>query len=209
MLNIHKFILGPVQTNCYLIGDTSTGNAVVIDPAWASTAVIDIAANMNWKIEAIWLTHAHFDHLGGVRSLRERVASDLKVYLHEHDIDLWRLQGGAPLFGMQFETGPEPGERLTHNQKLMVGEYIFQVYHTPGHTKGHVIFHCPSEKLVFSGDLIFEGGIGRTDLPGGDYPTLINSIRKYILSLPDDTRILCGHGSETSVGQERVHNPFL
>jgi hydroxyacylglutathione hydrolase len=110
---------------------------------------------------------------------------------------------------MQIDPGPEPTMHLSHGQKLPLGDRLFEVRHTPGHTPGHVVFYCGSEKVVFCGDVIFWGGIGRTDLPGGDYDTLMHSIQSQILSLPNDTRLLSGHGGETTVGYERRENPFL
>jgi len=119
------------------------------------------------------------------------------------------MQGGAPLFGMKIDPGPEPTVDLQHGQLLNLGEFQFEVRHTPGHTPGHVVFYCSQEAVVFCGDVIFQGSIGRTDLPGGDFSTLMNSINSEILALPDETRLLTGHGPETSVGIERQYNPFL
>jgi len=131
------------------------------------------------------------------------------VALHPQDLPLWQMQGGAPFFGLQIDPGPEPGEKLSNGQKLKLGKNEFEVRHAPGHTLGHVVFCCHAEKVVFCGDVIFHGSIGRTDLPGGSYETLINSIQNQILTLPDETRLLSGHGPETSVGFERDQNPFI
>jgi hydroxyacylglutathione hydrolase len=209
MLEIVSFTLGAVMTNVYLVADPITGEAVVIDPADDGEFIVEEATHRNWHIGSIWLTHAHFDHLAGAGGVADRVDPPPPVAMHPDDYPLWRLQGGAPYFGMSIDPGPEPTIELKHGEILWVGGNRFEVRHTPGHTRGHVIFYCKEEDVAFCGDVIFQGSIGRTDLPGGDYHTLINSIQKQILSLPDDTRLFSGHGPQTSVGRERQFNPFL
>ena len=209
MLEIISFTLGPVQTNAYLVADPDSGAAVVIDPAWDGGVIVREAKQRGWRIGSIWLTHAHFDHLGGAGQVADLSSPPPPVALHPEDYPLWRAQGGAPLFGMRIDPGPEPTIELKHNQILHLGTYDFEVRHTPGHTPGHVVFYCASAGVVFCGDVIFGGSIGRTDLPGGNYDTLIDSIRMHLLSLPDETRLLSGHGPETTVGEERRENPFL
>jgi hydroxyacylglutathione hydrolase len=209
MLEIVTLVLGPVETNTYLIADTTVGCAVVVDPAWDGQVIIDEAVKKRWKIEALWLTHAHFDHLGGAAGIVSGSLYPIVVALHPDDLPLWEVKGGAPWFGFQIELPPRPTLLLKHQQHLYVGRYEFITYHTPGHTQGHVIFECPAEGILFCGDLIFRGGIGRTDLPGGDLNTLLASIRDQVLVLPASTRLLSGHGQETTVGNERDSNPFL
>lgn len=209
MLEIVSFTLGSVMTNVYLIADPLTGEAVVIDPADEGEIIVAEARRRNWRIGSIWLTHAHFDHLAGAGAVADLANPPPPIAMHSDDYPLWRMQGGAPYFGMRIDPGPEPTIQLHHGDTLWVGGNQFEVRHTPGHTRGHVIFYCKQEKVVFCGDVIFQGSIGRTDLPGGDYDTLIRSIENQILSLPDETRLLSGHGPETSVGRERRTNPFL
>lgn len=209
MLEIVTFVLGPVQTNSYLIADPQTGEAVVIDPAWDGKTIAAEAQRRGWRIGSIWLTHAHFDHLGGAGETADNSSPPPPVALHPADYPLWRAQGGAPLFGMRLDPGPEPTIDLAHGQILRVGANVFEVRHAPGHTPGHVIFYSAGEKVAFCGDVIFAGSIGRTDLPGGDFSTLMESIRDQVLTLPDDTRLLSGHGPETTVGVERIYNPFM
>jgi hydroxyacylglutathione hydrolase len=209
MLSIVTLTLGPVQTNAYLVADDKTGEAAVIDPAAEGNLILDHAARRGWRIANIWLTHAHFDHLTGAAVVADGCIPAAPVALHPDDYWLWRNQGGAPLFGMHIDPGPEPTIELEHGQILHLGELELEVRHTPGHTPGHVVFYCAAEQVVFCGDLIFQGSIGRTDLPGGDYQTLIHSVRTQILPLPDETRLLSGHGPVTTVGRERVYNPFL
>lgn len=209
MLEIVTFTLGPVMTNSYLVADPQTGEAVVIDPADEGKTIVDAARKRGWRIGNIWLTHAHFDHLAGAGGVADLIDPPPPVALHPEDYVLWRMQGGAPLFGMRIDPGPEPTVDLQHGQLLHLGGNLIEVRHTPGHTRGHVVFYCSQQKVVFCGDVIFNSSIGRTDLPGGDYDTLIKSIHTQILTLPDDTRLLSGHGPETSVGYERLVNPFL
>jgi hydroxyacylglutathione hydrolase len=209
MIEIVQMVLGPVMTNAYLVGEEASQQAVVIDPAWDGEKIAERAEQRGWKIKELWLTHAHFDHIGGIAGIVRNVQPAPKIALHAQDVPLYSLQGGAALFGMRVEAAPEPTINLQHGQCLILGKYSFEVRHCPGHTPGHVVFYCIEEKVVFCGDVIFEGSIGRTDLPGGDYSTLIRSIQSHILTLPDETRLLSGHGGETSVGVERRTNPFL
>ncbi len=209
MLEIERFVLGPVETNAYLIADPISRKAAVIDPAWDGESILRSARQKGWEIEHIWLTHAHFDHVAGVKGLREGMQPPPLVALHPSDLPLWQLKGGAPFFGMQVELGAVPDVELYHGQRLQLANYSFEVRHTPGHTPGHVVFYCAEAQVLFCGDVIFWGSIGRTDLPGGSYPLLMESIRTQVLTLPKDTRLLCGHGPETTIGNELMENPFL
>jgi glyoxylase-like metal-dependent hydrolase (beta-lactamase superfamily II) len=213
MLEITCQILGPVATNTYLVGDPETSRAVVIDPAWNGNALAKEIIQAGWKLQAVWLTHAHFDHFGGLAELLAALEledqDDFYVGLHQDDLPLWKVKGGAVMFGIQVKSAPKPGHHFQEGEILHLGEHEFIVHHTPGHSPGHVVFHCPADKVIFSGDLIFNQGIGRTDLLGGSYHTLIESIQRFILPLPDETKILSGHGPETTVGFERANNPFI
>ncbi|MGW8249800.1 MAG: MBL fold metallo-hydrolase [Anaerolineales bacterium] len=197
------------MTNAYLIADPTTHEAVVIDPADSGELIVTAAQQRGWRIGSIWLTHAHFDHLAGAGEVSDLVDPPPPVALHPEDYPLWRAKGGAMLFGMDIDPGPEPTIALENGQTVWVGSNQIEIRHAPGHTPGHVIFYCPGERVAFCGDVVFQGSIGRTDLPGGDYDSLMDSIQTQILSLPDDTRLLSGHGPETTVGRERIWNPFL
>ncbi len=209
MLEIVRLVLGPAQTNCYLLADPDKKEAVAIDPAWDGERILKAGRQRGWRITNIWLTHAHFDHFGGAGAVADGSSPMPPVALHPADYPLWRASGGAPLFGLQIDPGPEPTIDLVHGMQLFLADQLVEVRHAPGHTPGHVLFYLPGQAVAFCGDIIFQGSIGRTDLPGGDYQTLIDSIQSQVLSLPDDTRLLSGHGGETSVGLERKSNPFL
>ena len=209
-LEIVTMELGPAMTNAYLVGDIASRAAVVIDPAWSGGKILAAAREREWEISAVWLTHAHFDHFGGAAELLQSLGSAVDIALHPEDLPLWKVSGGAPLFGFaDFDTGPEPTIALEHGQELLLGEHRFFVRHTPGHTPGHVVFHAPGQKVVFCGDLIFQGSVGRTDLPGGSWETLLESIQREILTLPEETVLCPGHGLSTTVADEHRQNPFL
>jgi glyoxylase-like metal-dependent hydrolase (beta-lactamase superfamily II) len=213
MLEIQKWVLGQVATNTYLVGDTDSGEAVVIDPAWDGTKIYEEVRKGGWQLKAIWLTHAHFDHFGGLADLLEALGQDRPddfwVGMHPKETALWKVRGGAVMFGISVKKAPRPEHEFQEGEKLSVGGYEFVVHHAPGHSPGHVIFHCPGEQVLFSGDVIINLGIGRTDLLGGSYPTLMESIQTWVLPLADETRIYSGHGPETTVGAEKESNPFL
>jgi glyoxylase-like metal-dependent hydrolase (beta-lactamase superfamily II) len=209
MLEIITLVLGPVETNTYIVADPATREAVVIDPAWEGEKIARRASQRGWTIRQLWLTHAHFDHLAGAAGIAKQVTPAPPIALHPLDFPLWSLNGGAAMFGMRVDPGPRPSIRLEAGQVLQIGVLSFEVRLVPGHTPGHVVFYSAAEKVLFCGDAVFAGSIGRTDLPGGDYQQLLESIRTQILSLPEDTRLLSGHGPASTVGQEKRTNPFL
>ncbi|MBK9927992.1 MAG: MBL fold metallo-hydrolase [Anaerolineales bacterium] len=209
MFEIVSFTLGPVQTNAYLVADSETKEAVVIDPAWDGHIILQAAEKRGWRIGHLWYTHAHFDHIGGAGAIADALNPLPLVALHPNDHVLWRAAGGGALFGFNIDPGPEPTIDFAHGQTLKLGSYEFEVRFTPGHTTGHCVLYVASEKVCFCGDLIFNGSVGRTDLPGGSWETLLKSIKEQIFTMPDDTRLLSGHGLMTTVGNEKVSNPFL
>jgi len=209
MLEIVTFTLGPAVTNAYLVADAETKEAAVIDPAWDGHAILTEAVKRGWRIAHLWYTHAHFDHIGGAAAIADALNPLPLVALHPADHVLWRSEGGAPFFGFKIDPGPEPTIDLQHGQILKLGSVEFEVRHTPGHTPGMCILYVASEGVCFCGDLIFRDSVGRTDLPGGDWETLLKSIHEQVFTLPDETRLLSGHGSETTVGEEKHSNPYL
>jgi glyoxylase-like metal-dependent hydrolase (beta-lactamase superfamily II) len=209
-LSIVPMMLGPVQTNSYLVADPEARVAAVIDPAWNGASIVREAEQRGWQITDIWLTHAHFDHFGGAGGVADGVDPPPRVALHPLDQPMWRLNGGAAWFGIPaFDPGPEPTVELADGMQLLLGAFSFEVRHAPGHAPGHVMFYCARQSCLFCGDVLFEGSVGRTDLPGGEWETLLASIHSRILSLPDEVQIYPGHGPSTTVGRERTTNPFL
>lgn len=208
-LEIVSFTLGPVQTNAYLIADGETGAAAVIDPSWDGDLILAEAQRRGWRVAHLWYTHAHFDHIGGAGAIADALNPLPIVALHPADHDLWKAGGGGPMFGFNIDPGPEPTIDFTQGQTLHLGGNLLEVRHTPGHTPGHVVLYCAAAGVCFCGDLIFSGSVGRTDLPGGSWPQLVESIRAQIYSLPGETRLLSGHGPETTVAEEKASNPFV
>src|SRR5512141_2026160 len=186
MLEIVSFTLGPAQTNAYLVADSDTGDAAVIDPAWDGQVILEAAKSRGWRIAHLWYTHAHFDHIGGAGAIADGLNPLPLVALHPADHGLWRAEGGAPLFGFRIDPGPEPTIDLFDRQVLQLGASRIEVRFTPGHTPGHCIFYFPgigearSPGICFCGDLIFQNSVGRTDLPGSDSETLVRSIKSQV-----------------------------
>jgi len=209
MLEIVTFTLGPAMTNAYLVADSETKEAAVIDPAWDGDIILAEAEERGWRIAHLWYTHAHFDHIGGAGAIADALNPLPLVALHPADHSLWKAEGGAAIFGFKIDPGPEPTIDLHQDQILKLGNVEFEVRHTPGHTPGMCSFYVPSENACFCGDLIFRDSVGRTDLPGGDWDALLKSIHEQIFTLPENTRLLSGHGPETTVGNEKRSNPFV
>lgn len=203
--------LGPIGTNCYLVGDPDTKKAVVIDPGWDADKIVAASHEMGVELQAIWLTHAHFDHIGGVAGLVR--ALNLPIALHSLDLPLYRELGGAKALRFPLEPGPEPSilldQFVANNRKLDIGHLSFDILFVPGHTLGHVAFYQKEAAALFGGDVLFQNSIGRTDFPGGNHDTLIKSIQTHFLSLSDSTIVYSGHGPETTIGAERQFNPYL
>ena len=197
---------GQFAENCYLLADRRSREAVIIDPGEEPAMFLAELDTRAWSLRAIWLTHAHIDHVLGVRAVRE--ATGAPVHLHPLDRPLYDAlpQFGAWV-GMQVEAPPPPDAELVAGASVRVGGFEFDVRFTPGHSPGSVSF--VGHGMVFGGDVLFNGSIGRTDLPGGDFPTLMSTIQSQFLSLPDSTVVHSGHGPDTTIGVERLTNPFL
>ena len=209
MLEIVQFTLGPASTNAYLVADPETKEAVVIDPSWDGHIILGEAEKRGWRIGHLWYTHAHFDHIGGAAAIADALNPLPHVALHPDDHVLWREGGGGKKFGLDIDPGPEPTIDLVHGMTMKLGSNDFEVRFTPGHTRGHCVLYVAKENICFCGDLIFNGSVGRTDLPGSNFAALEKSIREQIYTMPDETVLLSGHGLQTTVGHEKKNNPFV
>lgn len=199
---------GVFDENCYLVYDPAHSDTVLIDPGEDAARFLREAAARRRPINAIWLTHAHLDHVQGVAEVH--AATGAPIHLHPADLPLYRaLDQQARWLGLELRlpAAPEPIHRLAHGEQLRIGGTAVEVRHAPGHSPGHVVFRAGRQ--LFGGDVLFAGSIGRSDLPGGDSEALLASIERELLSLPDDTMVYPGHGPATTVGQERLTNPFL
>lgn len=207
-VEVKAIVLGIAHTLCYLVGDTERGSAVVIDPVDEAQTILKTAADAGWKIEKLLATHAHFDHVLAAAALREATGAPFLV--HEAELPLLQnmaLQG--ELFGLRLPPAPEPDGYVNEGDAITVGAIALDVLHTPGHSPGHVSYVLRAAKTVFSGDCLFAGSIGRTDLPGGDLDTLLRSIRDKLLPLGDDYAVAPGHPPTTTIAEERRTNPYL
>lgn len=204
---VEKVTTSAFLENCWLVWDQLSREAVVVDPGEGSAEILAAIADRDLTVTAIWLTHAHIDHVLGLTALRE--ATGAPVWLHPDDRRWYdALPEQGRFFGVSGLAPLAPPEHtLQEGDTLTVGPFSFLVRHAPGHAPGHVAFL--GHGLAIAGDLLFENSIGRTDLAGGDAATLLKSIDRVLLSLPDETRVLPGHGEETTVGRERRQNPFL
>jgi glyoxylase-like metal-dependent hydrolase (beta-lactamase superfamily II) len=208
-LRIQTFVSGPLQTNVYLLEDTQKQKAVIIDPSFINPQVQQAAEKMGESavsFTAIWLTHAHLDHWHGSGFWQRKY--NLPVYLHRDD-QIWTEDPNEQAMWLNF---PEPDVAtvdhwMEENQALSVGEFQFQVIHTPGHSPGSVSFYCKEENLLIDGDVLFAGSVGRTDLPECDPAALRVSLRK-LMALPPETQVLPGHGPSTTIEEEAENNPF-
>jgi glyoxylase-like metal-dependent hydrolase (beta-lactamase superfamily II) len=207
-LRILTLPVGPLQTNCYLIGCPATGQAAAIDPGWSGADIFQAAQDAGLTLTHMLLTHAHFDHVGGAAELSALSAAQLLVH-PDAAPSLARAHLEAEWWGLKLPAAPEPDAYLADGQTVTIGTLQIQVLDTPGHAPGHVSFYHAESQSAFDGDVLFSGGIGRTDLPGGNYPQLMRSIRDRLLLLPDETTLYPGHGPSTTVGDERRYNPFL
>jgi glyoxylase-like metal-dependent hydrolase (beta-lactamase superfamily II) len=201
-----RLIVGPLQVNCYILADEKTKEAVVIDPGDDAEDILKIIREKGLTIKYIVNTHAHFDHVGANAKLKE--ATGAEILLHEADAALLSsTTGQARMFGMKAPHSPPADRYIRDGDVITAGEVSLTVLYTPGHSSGGI--SLLEDDMVFTGDALFAGSIGRTDLAGGDLMTLIGSIKTKLLDLPDETRVFPGHGPASTIGEEKKENPFL
>ncbi len=208
-MKFETVVVGPLAVNSYVIYDEETRDCVIIDPGEEGFKIIETISTLNLNPKEIWLTHAHFDHLGGIAAVTRKY--DVTVFLHSEDYFLYKTANEhAIVFGFDIET-PNPDPSF-FNMKIgtkKIGSFTIDILHTPGHSPGGVSFYNKERNIVFTGDLIFDHSVGRTDVPGGSFEDLESSIQKQIYTLGDDCVIYPGHGPKTSVGREKKQNPFV
>ncbi|HEY8056121.1 MAG TPA: MBL fold metallo-hydrolase [Terriglobales bacterium] len=202
------FAVGPLACNCTLLGDDAGRRAVVIDPGAEVDGIVQLLADHHWRLEAIYITHAHIDHIGGAAELKRRTGAPVWLNPRDHQL-AGTLDLQAQWIGVPPPPQVTPDAALTGGARLELGGATLQVLETPGHTEGSVCLYLPGEHKLFAGDTLFAGSIGRTDLPGGSTPAILRSLHEVVLALPDDTQVIPGHGPETTIGRERATNPFL
>lgn len=199
--------VGLIETNCYVVGCEETKDGVIIDPGGHPQRILAEVERQGLTIRYVLNTHAHFDHTEANGAILRATGAPLA--LHPMDRPLLQASGGAAFFGLQADPSPPPDLLLEDGDELEVGKLRFQVLHTPGHTPGHVCFYEPAKGVLFDGDVLFYRGIGRTDLPGGSWQQLMDSIQRVLFALPDDTAVYSGHGPATTIGAEKRLNPWL
>jgi glyoxylase-like metal-dependent hydrolase (beta-lactamase superfamily II) len=205
---LETFPVGLLQCNCTLLGDEATGEAMVIDPGDNIPYILERLGAHKLTLKQIVVTHAHIDHVGG--ALRLKRATGAPVLLNENDLPLLKMMDAqAAWLGTAAPEVAAPDENAREGLIVGIANHKAEVLHTPGHTQGSICLHFVPEKLLFAGDTLFAGSIGRTDLPGGDGRQILRSIHDRLLTLPDETRVIPGHAGETTIGEERERNPWL
>jgi hydroxyacylglutathione hydrolase len=208
ILDITTIVSDGFGENGYVVRCAATGDYVVVDPGNRTDLFEEAVGAAGRPPKAILLTHAHIDHIEGVAALKR--ATGAPVWLHRADLPLYEAgERQAAMFGMGIEQPPTPDEFWSHGDGFRFGDITLEVRHVAGHAPGHVVLYSAAAGVAFVGDVVFAGSIGRTDLPGGDFETLIAGIRAQVLTLPDETALFPGHGPATTVAQERATNPFL
>ncbi|MHC4104828.1 MAG: MBL fold metallo-hydrolase [Planctomycetota bacterium] len=202
---IERLVVGQLQGNSYIIGDEKTNQAIVIDPGDEPDRILEVAKDKHLKINKIICTHAHFDHVGAAGDIKKETGATL--LMHEYDLESYSLaKDQAALWGFDVDDLPQPDGFVEEGDNIQVGDLNFRVMHTPGHSQGGICLY--GEGIVITGDTIFHGSVGRTDFPGGSTEELKKSFKR-LLELPEDTKVLSGHGPETTIEREKKENFFV
>ena len=205
---LETFPVGPLACNCTIMGDEEAGEAIVVDPGDEVARIHRRLTELGLKLKQILVTHAHIDHVGGALKLKRLTGAP--ILLNENDLPLLKMmEVQAGWLGVATPETAPPDAPLTDGLVVGLDRYPAEVLHTPGHTQGSVCLLFAPLKMVVAGDTLFAGSIGRTDLPGGNFDQIIDSIHSRLLPLPDETKVLTGHGPATTIGEERRRNPFL
>ncbi len=204
---ISSLPVGVIQTNCYIVGCPETKKGAIIDPGGDPQKILAEVGRQGLLIEYVLNTHAHFDHTYANGPIVRATGATLA--LHPQDLPLLNASGGAAMFGLRADPSPPPDLELHDGDELDVGTLRLRVLHAPGHTPGHVCFYEKAHGVLFDGDVLFNRSIGRTDLPGGNFQQMMDSIQRVLFALPDDTVVYSGHGPATSIGEEKRFNPWL
>jgi glyoxylase-like metal-dependent hydrolase (beta-lactamase superfamily II) len=205
---LETFPVGPLACNCTILGDEQAHEAIVIDPGDEVGRIHRRLTEQGLKLKQILVTHGHIDHVGGALKLKRLTGAP--IFLNENDLPQLKMMAmQAAWLGMATPETAAPDESLTEGLRVGLERYPAQVMHTPGHTQGSVCLHFVPLKLLIAGDTLFAGSIGRTDLPGGNFAQIMDSLHTRLLALPNDTKVLPGHGSATTIAEERENNPFL
>jgi len=205
---LEMLTVGPFQENCYIIGDAESGVGALIDPGDEAARIAMAVEETGLEIGSIIVTHAHIDHVGAVVGLVDEYACPVLMHAEAEPM-LEGLPTQAMMMGLRFGNVPTVDRHVADEEVLEVGDLRFRSLYTPGHAPGHLAFYVEDERLVLSGDALFAGSVGRVDLPGGSMEVLMRSIEESLLTLPDETVVYPGHGPRTTIGNERVSNPFL
>lgn len=208
ILIIERLVVGALQTNCYIVGDEVSKECIVIDPAGEADVILDTVERLELDVKLVVNTHGHFDHIMANGQVMEATGAPLAIHPDDADMLSNPLRSFA-LFVGKIRPSPAATVLLEDGGTVEVGSIKLEVLHTPGHSPGSVSLWHAEEKVVFSGDALFNMGIGRTDFPGGSYRVLLQSVRERLFTLPDETVVYSGHGPQTTIGFERTHNPFL
>ena len=203
---IKKLEVGPIMANCFTVGCEVTKEAAVIDPGDDADKILMQLAKDELKVKYLINTHGHFDHVSANKRMKEATGAQIAIHPEDEPM-LAELSHSARMFGLESENSPPADILLNDGDEVKFGEITFKVIHTPGHSRGGICLYTKGH--LFAGDTLFSGSIGRTDLPGGDYDTLISNIKQKIFSFDDDTIVYTGHGPETAIGREKATNPFL
>ncbi len=212
-LSIHLAVLGPLGNNVYFLVDDDSGDCVLIDPSFEPQTQLRLASEQGWQLRQIWLTHGHYDHTAGAKTVSEAFSPPLPIAMHPDGFAWEETHPEGMKMGMKVDPVPRPDIPLTHGMWLDVlpggSRKIVEVRDVSGHNPGSVLFYIPELEMAVVGDAIFKGSIGRTDFEGSDHTLLLKNIREQIYTLPDETTLLPGHGPATTVGFEKTNNPFV